>query len=98
MWLSAPQASCQLNGMFTSDGVNDMMEGKDYQRLEVLCSFICEYVYKAFRYFEDAQLKNVDMLYSELLLEVFSRSLRVGPCVMVMKSEYRSVYNACLPF
>lgn len=71
---SKEEPSLQWNGLFSSDGVHGMPEGKDYQCIEMVCSFICAYVDKAIGCIEGADLTKVNSNYSELQLEFYSRS------------------------
>lgn len=53
---SNAELSSQLNGLFNSDGVYGMVEGRDWQSIEMVFPFICTYMDKAIVCTEDAEL------------------------------------------
>lgn len=68
------EPSSQLNGLFNSDGVNDILHGNDYQFIDMKLPSICAYVDHATEYIEDRARTNGDTKYSELAFELYSRS------------------------
>lgn len=68
--------SSQLNGLFSSDGVHDMLQGRDYQCIDKEFHFICANVGKATGYTGDSELTKVNTTYCELVLEFYSRSAK----------------------
>lgn len=66
--------SSQLNGPFTRNAAHGLMEGNEYQIMEMVQSFISDYVDKAHGYVKEIEHSKVDIRYSELLLGIFCTS------------------------
>lgn len=66
------ELSSQLNGLLTGDGVHSMLEGKDYQCVDVEFPPICVYGNMAPEYNEHAELTGANMMCSKLLLDLYS--------------------------
>lgn len=64
----------QLKELFTRNGVNVMLVGKDYQCIDIVFPIICEYVDKDTRYIENTKRTKVNKMYSNTLFEIYSRS------------------------
>lgn len=71
---SKGELSLQLDGLINRDDVYGILDGKDYQCIDMVLHFICAYVVTSAEYIEDAKATKVNMMYSGLLLEPYSRS------------------------
>lgn len=63
--------SLKLNGLFKSDSGHGKLEVKGYHSIDIMFSFICEFVDKVTGYENDENLKKVCSLYFELVTEIF---------------------------
>lgn len=52
VWFSQGDLSSQLNGLVNMDGVRCMLEGKGYQRADIVLPINCAFVNKAIKYKE----------------------------------------------
>lgn len=59
---------------FTSEGVHGILEEKDYQCIYLVFFLIFGYLNKATGSIEDVEPMKVNNTYTELLLELYSRS------------------------
>lgn len=66
--------SLVLNGRFNHDGVHNMLEGKDYQSIDIVFSFICALVGRFAGCTKDGKLTRVSILQSEQSLQIYGRS------------------------
>lgn len=71
IWLridfSENDASSQLNGFFRINGLHGMLEGKYYQGVDMVFSFIERYVDRVTEYEHEPQLTEITTLCSELI-------------------------------
>lgn len=72
------EPSLQLIRLSRSNGVHDMPEKNDFNRIDIMFPFICTFIEKATAYFEDAKVTKVNKIYSELVLEFCSRSSKTN--------------------
>lgn len=70
--------SLQLNGRPVSNVVHGMLEGEDYGCIDMVFPLSFAYVVKATRYIEDCKVPKGRPMYSELLLDLFSRSSKMN--------------------
>lgn len=54
---SKGEPSLQLNGQFTSNGLHEMQEGKEYRCISMVLSSICACMGKATKYIENTALR-----------------------------------------
>lgn len=71
IWKS--ELSSQLNGLFNSDGVHNMLEWKYCHCTNELFPFICAFAEKATGYMEEGEPRKMSRLYSELVVEMYWR-------------------------
>lgn len=64
------EPSSNVNELFTIDIVHGMLEGRDYQCINMVFSFNWAYVDKATGHNQDSELTKVNTICSDLLLEL----------------------------
>lgn len=65
--------SLQLNVVFSSGGMNGMLEDEDYQSVDMVVPFILVFADKATKYVKNKELTKVNSLYSELAVGTHGR-------------------------